>query len=147
MREQYFFYRGRVQEAKRDLMTAERQLRQLIGIAPADGRIIRPSDDTTFEETTFQWKRLHKKALSESPEVKSRRSRIGSLTKQLEAAQRKAEASHPEAYKTLGFLDVADDSLSISQMGIKITMPIGLRRMLSSIRHLQLSLARERGDS
>ena len=47
-REQYYAFRGRAEEAKRDLLIAERQLRYLMGLSPTDGRVIRPSDEPTL---------------------------------------------------------------------------------------------------
>lgn len=67
--EQYYFFRRRTEEAQRDLSKAERQLRFLAGLAN-DGRTIRPSDEPTKEERSFDWQQIQIETLKNSSEVK-----------------------------------------------------------------------------
>jgi outer membrane protein TolC len=67
--EQYFLFRAQVENALGLLYTAETRLRYMMGLAPTDGRLIRPSDEPTTAEVRFDWKEVLSEALNRSVEL------------------------------------------------------------------------------
>ena len=72
-REQYFFFRGALETAQRDLFDTENRLRFLMGIAPTDGRLIRPKDEPTIAWVQFDWKQIHHESLMRSAELRQQK--------------------------------------------------------------------------
>ncbi len=68
-REQYFLFRAQVENSLGLLHTAESLLRYMMGLAPTDGRLIRPSDEPTTAEVRFDWKEVLSEALNRSVEL------------------------------------------------------------------------------
>ena len=68
-REQYFLFRAQVENSLGLLYTAESRLRYMMGLAPTDGRLIRPKDEPTTAEVKFDWNEILPEALSRSVEV------------------------------------------------------------------------------
>jgi len=62
-REQYFFFRNQVEDALSELFTAEANLRYLMGLAPTDGRLIRPADEPTTAHVMFDWHEANQEML------------------------------------------------------------------------------------
>jgi hypothetical protein len=63
-REQYFVFRAQVENTLGQLYTSESRLRYLMGLLPADKRLIRPSDEPTAAEVRFDWNEVRTEALS-----------------------------------------------------------------------------------
>ncbi len=167
-REQYFLFRGRAEEAKRDLLKAERQLRYLMGIAPTDGRIIRPSTEPTLAKVEFDWHDILTESLVRSPEVRQRKWEIKRRELELVAARNNLlpQADIVALYRWLGLGDdllsshrnganfpapgsLAWDELSEGRfaewrLGFDVQVPLGNRAAMAGVRHQQLQLARAR---
>ena len=70
-REQYFFFQDRVEQAQNDLFKVETRLRYLMGLAPTDHRLIRPSDKPTAAKVAFDWNMVVAEAGAKSPALRS----------------------------------------------------------------------------
>lgn len=167
-REQYYFFRGRVEEAKRDLLIAERQLRYLMGIAPTDGRVIRPSDAPTFARVEFDWSDILTESLTRSDEVRRQKWLIKQREVELIAARNglMPQLDMVALYRWLGsgdnliddernglnfpsidstaFDELAEGRYAEWRLGLDMRMPLGARAAHASVRNQQLLLARER---
>ena len=164
-REQYYFFRGRVEEAKRDLLIAERQLRYLLGIAPTDGRIIRPSDEPTIARVQFDWSDILAEALTRSSEIRRQKWLVkqreleyiaskNSLLPQVdlvalyrwvglgdELLNSRNGLDFPEPGST-AFESLTDGRFQEWRFGVDVQVPLGFRAEHSAVRHQQLQLAR-----
>jgi len=167
-REQYFLFRGQVQTALRDLHRAEQRLRYILGLAVSDGRLIRPCDEPTTAEVKFDWSEIHCEGIARSVELRRQKWRIKQRELELIAARNLLQPRLDVVgrYRWLGLGDDLLDSdrdaetggiagtnafQSLTggdfqewQLGLQSTLPIGFRRELSTIRHFQLQLTRER---
>ena len=167
-REQYYFFRGRVEEAKRDLLIAERQLRFLMGIAATDGRIIRPVDEPTIARVRFEWSDILTESLVRSDEIRRQKWLVKSREMELIAARNNLlpQVDLVALYRWLGLGDdlissdrrgsnfpdfgsTAWDDLTEGRfqewrLGVDVRMPVGFRAEHAAVRHQQLQLAREK---
>ena len=155
-KEQYFFFRGRVEEAKRDLKKTERRLRYLCGLAASDGRTIRPTDAPPTNDVSFDWDESLKQALTESFEIKRQKTRVQQQEKALKAAKESLlpTLDQKDLYRWLGLGDheaekeskgsVGDQETLEWRRGVDFDMPIGMRRELAKVRNAQLQYAREK---
>lgn len=168
-REQYFLFRGQVESSLSDLYASENQLRYLMGLTATDGRLIRPADEPTTARVQFDWNEVHAEALARSIELRQQKWRIKQHELQLLAAKSlllpqldfdalyrfrglgnqlaggqpfvAADLTNPYtgAYRTLaagGFQDW--------QVGLVMSMPLGMRLGMAAVRNEQLWVARER---
>ncbi len=62
-REQYFMFRAQAENSLQLLYTAESRLRYMMGLAPTDGRLIRPADEPITMEVRFNLKEILPEAL------------------------------------------------------------------------------------
>jgi outer membrane protein TolC len=171
-REQYFFFRSEVEQALTDVYRCENRLRYMMGISASDGRLIRPSDEPTTARISFDWQQSLVEALSRSAELRRQKWVIKQRELELTAAKNlllprldavgrwrflgmgqdlinqnynpySADAVDPlfgsDAYSTL-----LSGQFQEWQAGAQFLMPLGFRRELSTVRHHQLQLARER---
>ncbi|MCA9170582.1 MAG: TolC family protein [Planctomycetales bacterium] len=167
-REQYYFFRGRVEEAKRDLLKAERQLRYAMGISPTDTRVIRPSDDPVLAKIEFDWSDILCEALTRSDEIRQRKWAIKQRELELIAARNNLlpQADIVALYRWLGMGDdlyatkrrglnfpnpdsLAWDNLTEGdfaewRLGFDVRVPLGNRAAMAQVRNQQLLLVRER---
>ena len=167
-REQYFFFRSRVEEALRDLYKTENRLRYIMGLAPADGRLIRPSDEPTVAKVAFDWNVILCESLMRSVEIRRQRWRIKQRELELIAARNNLlpQLDVVGLYRWLGVGDnlisgdrngqnfpapgstaldeLTEGNYQESRVGLEFSLPIGLRRELAAVRHQQLRLAREK---
>ncbi|MCA9200324.1 MAG: TolC family protein, partial [Planctomycetales bacterium] len=167
-RGQYHFFKGRVLEAKRDLLKAERQLRYLIGIEATDNRIIRPSDEPTFARVEFEWFDILPEALSRSYEIRRQKWRVkqreqelildrNNLLPQLDAValyrwlglgddlidDQRNGANFPN-FGSTAFDELTEGNFQEWRVAFEFNMPLGFRRELSAVREGQLQLARDK---
>jgi outer membrane protein TolC len=167
-REQYFFFRGRLEEAKRDLLKAERQLRFMMGIAPTDGRMIRPSDLPSLAKIEFDWSDILCESLTRSDEIRQRKWIIKQRELELIAARNNLlpQMDLVALYRWLGLGDdlygternginfpnpasqawdnMTEGDFQEWRLGFDMRMPIGNRAAQAQVRNQQLLLARER---
>ncbi|MFM8952819.1 MAG: TolC family protein [Planctomycetaceae bacterium] len=86
-REQYFFFRGEVENALTDVYRCENRLRYMMGISASDGRLIRPSDEPTTARISFDWQQSLVEALSRSAELRKQKWVIKQRELELTAAK------------------------------------------------------------
>ena len=86
-REQYFSFRGEVEQALTDVYRAENRLRYMMGISSSDGRLIRPSDEPTTARISFDWQQSLVEALSRSAELRKQKWRVKQRELELTAAK------------------------------------------------------------
>jgi outer membrane protein TolC len=75
-REQYFLFRAQVENSRGLLYTAESRLRNLMGLAPTDGRLIRPADEPITAEVHFDLDDILPEALARSIDLRRQREAI-----------------------------------------------------------------------
>jgi outer membrane protein TolC len=171
--EQYFNFKGRLSAAlagsnlpgddRFGVYGRERLLREVLGIAPTDGRLIRPTDEPSLARVEFDWDEINSEMLYLSPEL--RRGRIIVKQRELETISAKNQIL-PEVNLSLLYrwVGVGDDlgpskrsripaplegSSALAELtggdfqeaGIRLDYtpsPIGARRERSRIRNSQL---------
>ncbi len=167
-RHQYYFFRNLVEQAQSNLFRQEAALRQLMGIATSDGRLIRPSDEPTTAKVTFDWQEAHAEALSRAVELRRQRWRVKQREMELIAAKNflLPRLDAVGRYRWLGLGDELIDSVGGDpvptnfgsdaysammsgnwqewHLGLELTFPLGFRKEMAAVRHAQLQLARER---
>ncbi|WP_254510576.1 TolC family protein [Anatilimnocola floriformis] len=167
-REQYYAFRAQVETALRELYNNENELRLLMGISAADGRLIRPKDDPNLARVTFDWSEIMAEAIARRPELISKRWEIKQREMEMILARNRLlpQLDVGAVYRWVGF---GDDLINADRNGLNfpakgstawdeltegnyqewgaffsMTMPIGFRRELAGVRHAQLRLAREK---
>ncbi|HWB07768.1 MAG TPA: M56 family metallopeptidase [Pirellulales bacterium] len=90
-REQYFLFRAQVENTVDLLYKAESRLRYTMGLAPTDGRLIRPSDEPTTAEVRFDWNKVVSEGLKHS--IQLRRGRWVLKQKELKLANARLATS------------------------------------------------------
>jgi outer membrane protein TolC len=167
-REQYFFFRGRLEEAKRDLLIAERQLRYLMGIAPTDDRIIRPIDHPTLARVKFDWSDILTESLTRAPEIRRQKWLIQQRELELIAArntllpqvdlvalyrwlglgddlwQAERDGTNFPDFGSLAFDELSEGRFQEWRLGVDVKMPLGARAGHAAVRNSQLTLARDK---
>ena len=167
-REQYFNFKGQIEQALRNLYDTENELRLLMGLGPSDGRLIRPSDEPTMARVNFDWTDSIAEAIGRRPELISKRwevkqreleliwSRnfllpqldIGGLYRWVGLGENLINADRnglnfpapgSTAYDNLFEGDFQEFSVFVSG-----SMSLGFRRELAGVRHAQLRVAREK---
>lgn len=131
-REQYFLFRGEVENALREVYASEQRLRFLVGLASDDGRLIRPSDDPDLTRPRFDWNAIREEALENRTELSRQRWKI--RQRELELAAAKAAAK-----------PAMDVSNAYQWTERQQFLPVGQRTQLSGIRNAQSLLVREQG--
>lgn len=167
-RQQYFEFRARVEEALRDLYKSENRLRYLMGLTSTDNRLIRPSDEPAAAKVNFDWLGIHAESLTRSVELRRQKWRIKQREMQMIAARNELlpQLDAVALYRWLGLGDdlakangdsarfpnagsTAFEELTSGEyqewlLGFEMTLPVGFRRELASVRYHQLLCARER---
>ena len=169
-RDQYFNFKGQVEQALTDLYRTENRLRYLMGLAATDGRLIRPKDEPTTAKVVFDFHDVHCEGLTRSPELRKEKWHIKQLELELLASKNLLlpNLDFSADYKLYGLgdtlldpngtpftgnnslpgstaaADVVEGKFPNYNLGLTFSMPIGFRRELTTIRNQQLLLARER---
>lgn len=167
-KEQYHFFDEQVIDAYNTLLTAESDLRYLLGIAQSDCQIIRPTDEPVLAPLEFDWCASLDEALLYRPELRQQMVEI----KKKELAVHYAKNSLLPVvnvtglYRWLGLGDklasyedgipnfpaegsgalneLWEGSYQEFQLGLDYRVPVGLRRELSNVINAEVKLARER---
>lgn len=166
-RQEYFRARGRVEGALLDVFKAENRLRFMLGLAPTDGRLIRPVDEPLNARVCFDWHEILAEALCRSCEIRIKRWQIkqretellqarNQLLPQFDAValyrwlgrgeELRAGGTNAPAYPLPGsdaFEELFGGNYQEWRLGFQTTLPIGFRRELAGVRNAQLQLARE----
>ncbi len=165
--EQYHFFDAQVIDAFNNLLTAEGNLRYLMGIAATDGRVIRPIDEAIMAPVEFDWCASLCEALTYRPELRQERWEVKKRELSLAYAKNSLlpEFNVVALYRFLGLgnkygtsnnnalpfpdpssgavNELYDGNFQEFQLSGEYRMPIGFRRELANVRNAQLKLARE----
>ncbi|MEM1303477.1 MAG: TolC family protein, partial [Planctomycetota bacterium] len=167
-RAQYFQFQAQVEQGLTDLFRAENRLRYVMGLAVSDGRLIRPADEPAIARIDFDWSSIHGEAVARRVEVRRQKWQIKRRELELIAARNhllpRVDAFGTYRWRGLGdqlidsdgfsglFNEEGSDAFSTLtsgdfqewQLGLQASIPLGFRQQLSTVRHHQLLLARER---
>ncbi|TWT88965.1 Outer membrane efflux protein [Pseudobythopirellula maris] len=168
-RSQYFQFKAQVEQGLTALYASETRLRYLMGLAVSDGRLIRPADEPTAAPVAYEWGSVHGEALVRRVEVRKQKWEIKKRELELIAA-RNHLLPRLDAFGTYRWLGAGDrlyDDSPVAgtnpfrngsgafnvltdgdfeewELGVQLSVPIGFRKQLSTVRHHQLLLARDR---
>jgi len=167
-RSQFFLFRAQAEAAQTNLFRVENRLRYMMGLAVSDGRLIRPSDEPTTAQVSFDWATIHFEALAKRTELRNQRWQIKRRELEL-IASRNHLLPRLDAVGRYRWYGAGDDLLNSRrrgippflagsnafdvltsgdfqewEMGLQLSIPIGFRRAMVGVRHYQLLLARER---
>ena len=167
-RSQYFNFRQQVEVAQSNLFAVQDRLRYLMGLSVSDGRLIRPSDEPTVAPVKFDWATVHAEALARREELRRQKWTIKRRELELIAAKNQLlpRLDLVGRYRWLGagdnlidvprngippFLDNSNAWESLTsgdfqewEAGLQFSMPLGFRLGMTTVRHSQELLARER---
>ncbi|MEN1678254.1 MAG: TolC family protein [Planctomycetota bacterium] len=168
-RAQYFQFKAQVEQGLTALYQAENRLRYIMGLSMSDGRLIRPADEPTTAQVSFDWGSIHGEALARRVELRRQKWEIKRRELELIAARNGLlprldaigtyrwrglgdQLIDPDGNPPGGFTVDGSDAFSTLtsgdfqewQLGLQLSVPIGFRQQLSTVRHHQLSLARDR---
>ncbi|MEM6799213.1 MAG: TolC family protein [Planctomycetota bacterium] len=167
-RAQYFQFKAQVEQGLSSLYASENRLRYVMGLSMSDGRLIRPSDEPTTANVAFDWSAIHSEALVRRVEVRKQKWEIKKRELELVAARNgllpRLDAFGQYRWRGLGDQLIDTDRSGVAfnsdgsnafesitggdfqewQLGLQLSVPIGFRTQLSTIRHHQLQLARDR---
>ena len=144
---------------------AERRLRQLMGLPPSDGRLIRTSDEPTTAPIAFDWPEVTRESLVRRVEL--RRQRWMTRRMELEYTASKnylmPRLDAVGLYRWRGFghdllrsntagvgeFDNAYANLTSGnfqewQVGVELNVPLGYRKGFAAVRNAELALCRAR---
>ncbi|WP_442482708.1 TolC family protein [Aeoliella sp. SH292] len=168
---QFFQFRGQVEQSLTELLRAETRLRYIMGLAATDGRLIRPIDEPTIARVDFDWAATQVEALARRVEVRKQKWQIKRRELELIAARNHLlpRLDAVGRYRWLGAgndLVAYDNDPNMSQgrfgpgtsafesltsgdfqeweLGFQLAVPLGFRKQLDGVRHVQLLLARDR---
>lgn len=172
-REQYFLFRAQVENTLGLLYTAESRLRYMMGLAPTDGRLIRPSDEPTTALVRFDWNEVLTEGLTRSVELRRQRWVVKQNELKLIASRNyllprldtqalyrwrgfgdqlvnyNGQAYQPSAIRGASNGSGATNTLFNGtyqewQLGLNLTIPIGFRLAMAGVRNAELVLAQSR---
>lgn len=168
-RQQYYSFQGQAQNAltgtgngQVGVFSAERNLRRLLGIGAADGRLIRPATEPVLAPVAFDWDQSQTSALQMRVELRRQKWAISQRELELLAAKQlnKWRLDVVGNYGFRGFGDNLlgsrdrDNGSAVSELfegnlddwslGVELGGAIGNRQGHLAIRNAELSLARER---
>lgn len=173
-REQYFLFRAQVENSLGLLYTAESRLRYMMGLAPTDGRLIRPADEPTTAEVQFDWHEILPEGLTRSVEIRRQKWVVKQNELKLQASRNyllprldaqalyrwrgfgndlvnydgkafDANAVGTAANRNSGAWNTLwDGQYQEWQLGLNLTVPIGFRLAMAGVRNAELVLAQSR---
>ncbi|MDO4575538.1 MAG: TolC family protein [Planctomycetia bacterium] len=159
--QQYFLFKGSVESALSALYKAESDLRYIIGLTSADGRLFRPSDEPSVAKIAFDWTETHAEAMSRSIELRRQKWVIKQSELELLASKNfllptldlvgrggvggaSETFLNPKGEWDSAFGQMTHDGLWSGLIGAELSIPLGFRRERSSVRNAELVLARNR---
>ncbi|MDA1051938.1 MAG: TolC family protein [Planctomycetota bacterium] len=143
---------------------SERRLRRLMGIAPSDGRLIRPAQEPVMARVLFDWDELLVEALNRRAELRRQKWKVKRRELELAASRNfllpSVDAVGRYRLRGLGhdllnssrqdgqfdnaFQDLTTGDFQEWQLGLEVQMPVGYRQGHASVRNAELQLSRER---
>jgi outer membrane protein TolC len=145
------------------VLSHEKRLRRLIGLAVNDFRMLRPSDEPPKVHVTHDWGSLQAEALTRRPELRRQRWMVKRRELELIGAKNflRPQIDAVGRYRWRGFgkdlldpngaatpFDNAYENLTNGdfqewQMGLEMALPIGFRQAHAGVRHAELRLRRD----
>ncbi len=147
------------------VLMAERRLRLLMGLAPSDGRLLRPNDEPVLAQIAFDWNQITAEATTRRVELRRQKWQIRRRELELIASKNHLlpRLDGVGRYRWRGFgddlfpinepplprFDNAYEDLTSGdfqewQLGFELSVPIGFRLAHVAVRNAELQLARER---
>ena len=147
-RAQHFAFKSRLQQAESDLNHSESRLQYLLGIRPADGRMIQPTDQPSKAKVSYNWEEIKQESLQSAPELRRQRRRIEQQEKvTLAAKQQLLPQMNSDGTPVFGDdvdVELFEGDFSEWRAGRQFQLPIGIRAEMTQLRNLQLQLRRAR---
>ena len=170
-REQYFQFKSTTQTLLNELFRAENRLRYVMGLTATDGRLIMPIDKPTIAKIDFDWREITEEAMARSLDLRRQKWRIKQQELSLVAAKNlllpRLDLNGTYRWQGLGdtlagntatfnpnvpgslagtsaMTNLTSGQFQEWALGAQMTMPIGFRKELSTVRYYQLNLAKER---
>lgn len=161
-RRQSYVFQQQVENALTSVFNRERNLRRLMGLGPADGRVIRPITPPTTARVLFDWHGSLTAAMERRVELRQQRWLVRRRELEAVASRNYAKARldfiGQYGWKGFGddlfgnrgtpegsaFADLFGGDLQDWRMGLELTAPLGNRIGYVAVRNAQLQLARER---
>lgn len=157
----YQSFRVSAEEAQSNLYKTEQTLRYMIGIAPSDGRLIKPTDEPTVAKVKYVWDEIVAEGLARAPELRKQKWTVKKRELELIAQRNylKPQVDLEGLYRFHGIgHDLIDSSNKKSNafgsmtkgdyqnwgLGITTSVTLGFRREMAAVRNAELALARER---
>ncbi len=157
----YQTFKVSAQEAQSNLYKTEQLLRYMIGVAPTDGRLIKPTDEPTVARVQYIWEEIVAEALARAPELRKQKWTVKKRELELLAQRNflKPQVDFQGSYRFHGLgHDLIDSTNKKSNafgsltggdyqnwtLGITSSMTLGFRREMAAVRNAELALARER---
>ena len=157
----YQSFKVSAQEAQNNLYKTEQLLRYMIGIAPTDGRLIKPVDEPTVAKVRYVWEEIVAEGLARAPELRKQKWVVKKRELEL-VAQRNYLKPQVDLEGLYRFHGLGHDLLDSSNkknnaygsltsgdyqnwgLGITSSITLGFRREMAAVRNAELALARER---
>lgn len=157
----YQTFKVSAQEAQNNLYKTEQLLRYMIGVAPTDGRLIKPVDEPTVARVQYIWEEIVAEGLARAPELRKQKWIVKRRELELVAQRNflKPQVDLQGTYRFHGLgHDLIDDdnkrnnafgSLTSGEyqnwtLGVTSSVTLGFRREMAAVRNAELALARER---
>lgn len=168
-RQQFFSFKAQAQNAltgtsngQPGVISAERNLRRLLGIGAADGRLIRPATEPVLAPVAFDWDQSQTSALQTRVEIRRQKWSVNQRELELLAAKQlnkwRFDLVGNYGFRGFGdnlfgsrdrdngsaFSELIEGNLDDWSLGVELGGAIGNRQGHLAIRNAELSLARER---
>ena len=170
-KEQYYLFRGQMENALTEVYRAESRLRYIMGLAATDNRLIKPGDEPTTARVVFDWQEIHAESLARSVELRQQKWRIKQRELEL-AASKNLLLPYLGAFASYAWEGLGDHLISSNRgpsdpifgpapgsnafssltsgdfqtwtLGAHFKMNLGFRQEMATVRRQELLLARER---
>lgn len=161
---QYFQFQAQVENAlsgQQGLYASEQRLRYLLGMPPADGRLIKPITEPNDIRVVFDWESALTQALQRRVEIRRQRFNLKRREMELIAARlnRRPQLDFLGNYRWRGlgdnliggsggeldnlFSEISGGQYQEWQAGMELTFPVGLRAASNAVAHARLLINRE----
>jgi outer membrane protein TolC len=163
---QFYQFQAQVENAlsgPQGLYAREQLLRYLLGMPPADGRLIRPTTPPSDVRVVFDWDSALSQSLSRRVEIRRQRFNVKRREMELIAARlnRRPQLDFLGTYRVRGlgdnligdrdggpldnmFSEITGGDYQEWQAGMEMNFPVGLRAASAAVAHARLNLNRER---
>lgn len=161
---QFYQFQAQVEQAlsgEQGLYASEQRLRYLLGMPPADGRLIKPVTEPNDIRVVFDWESALTQALQRRVEIRRQRFNLKRREMELIAARlnRRPQLDFLGNYRWRGlgdnliggsggeldnlFGEISGGQYQEWQAGMELTFPVGLRAASNAVAHARLAISRE----